>query len=324
MASYLRRIRAGPRSNMRRLLIDTKFVARARLSRSHSLAYWLQMTGWRTTEVWTVLAATAGAMSFACSPHSGASPKMEWSMPPDGKQSIAVASQMRVLFAHQSVGANILEGLRHLLEDAGATWPIMDLGAAKSQPGPGVIDTRPGNNGSPKTKIDGFEEALDGLRGSPPQIALMKFCYVDFARDTDIRDLFDYYKRAIARIKARHPAVIIAHATVPLRIREQGVKTRLKRLLGLRPDSDLINAKREQYNRLLRTEFANEPIFDIARAESTDLNGTRETYPIDGQPTPALVAEYSSDGGHLNPLGMRVLASAYVRFLAAAAPAQRK
>jgi len=279
------------------------------------------MTGRQMTELLAVLAATAGAVSAACSPPGGASPKMEWSMPPEGKQSIATASKLRVLFAHQSVGANILDGLRHLLEEAGTTWPIIDLDAAKGQSAPGIIDTRPGKNGSPKTKIDGFEAALDSLQGNPPQLALMKFCYADFARDTDVPDLFDYYKHAIARIKARHPAVIIAHATAPLRIREQGLKTRIKRILGMRPESDLLNAKREQFNRLLRTEFANEPIFDIARVESTDLAGTRETYPIDGHPTPALVAAYSSDGGHLTPLGMRVLASAYARFVAAAGTA---
>jgi hypothetical protein len=45
------------------------------------------------TEVLFVLAATAGAVSFACSPSGGASPKMEWSMPPEGKQSIFAASK---------------------------------------------------------------------------------------------------------------------------------------------------------------------------------------------------------------------------------------
>ncbi len=273
------------------------------------------------TEVLIVLAATAGAVSSACSPSGGASPKMEWSMPPEGKQSILAATKQRVLFAHQSVGANIIEGLRHLLDESGATWPIMDLESAKSQSGPGIIDARPGTNGSPKTKIDGFEVALDSLQGSPPQLALMKFCYVDFTRDTDIQDLFDYYKHAIARIKARHPGTVIAHATAPLRIRERGLKTRIKRFLGMRPESDLMNAKREQFNRLLRAEFASDPIFDIARAESIDTNGIREVYPIDGQPTPALVADYSSDGGHLNTLGMRVLASSYVHFVATAGTA---
>ena len=275
------------------------------------------MTGRQMTKILTVFAALAGTSS-ACSPRGGASPNLEWTMPPEGKQSVAVASQMRVLFSHQSVGANVLDGLRRLLEETSVTWPIVDLDTATGQPGPAVIDIRPGENGNPKTKIDGFESALDSLQENPPQLALMKFCYADFTRDTDIRALFDYYKRAIVRIKARHPAVVIAHATAPLRIREHGVKARIKRLLRMRPESDLLNAKREQFNRLLRAEFANEPIFDIARVESIDLRGTRETYPIDGQPTPALVADYSSDGGHLNAVGRRVLAYAYVRFLAGA------
>lgn len=89
----------------------------------------------------------------------------------------------------------------------------------------------------------------------------------------------------------------------------------------MRPESDLISANREQFNRLLRAEFANDSILDIARAESIDTNGTREIYSVDGQPTPALVADYSSDGGHLNTLGMRVLASSCAHFVAAAGTA---
>ncbi len=252
-----------------------------------------------------------------CSRESSPSTEVPWKMTAEASRSLEIAIHLRVLFAHQSVGANILEGVRRLLDEKGGDWPLADLDAGKPTHGAGIIQAWPGKNGDPKSKMDGFLTALDSLPGEPVQIALVKLCYVDFSADSDVLELFEYYKRTVAKAKAAHPNVLIAHATVPLWKREQGLAKRLKRLVGLQPGSDLLNAKREEYNRLLRAEFPSELVFDIARAESTRADGSRELYPIGGQSIPALVAEYTSDGGHLNKLGMQVVAAEFVRFLAA-------
>ncbi len=65
-------------------------------------------------------------------------------------------------------------------------------------------------------------------------------------------------------------------------------------------------------------EYVGQPIFDLARHESTRPDGTRETFAVGGRVAYALAPVYTDDGGHLNGVGRRVMASHMVRFAAAA------
>src|SRR4051794_26799197 len=68
----------------------------------------------------------------------------------------------RIFFAHQSVGANILAGVRELAREAGVRVRI--------------DDTYVERNGEPLRKLANFEAALGA--GSRYDVALVKFCYV--------------------------------------------------------------------------------------------------------------------------------------------------
>jgi lysophospholipase L1-like esterase len=60
---------------------------------------------------------------------------------------------------------------------------------------------------------------------------------------------------------------------------------------------------------LLRKNYeGKEPVFDLARIESTRPDGTRETFTQDGKTYYALVPAYTKDGGHLNKLGRKKVA----------------
>ncbi len=62
--------------------------------------------------------------------------------------------------------------------------------------------------------------------------------------------------------------------------------------------------------------FGNEPVFDIARIESTRPDGSRESFSDGGKEYFGLTPAYTNDGGHLNATGQKKVASHLATFLA--------
>ncbi len=93
----------------------------------------------------------------------------------------------------------------------------------------------------------------------------------------------------------------------------------MKRLFGRSPYGTVENVRRDEYNRLLRATYAGrEPIFDLARIESTAPDGRLVTVTWDGITVPAMAPEYTVDGGHLNALGRQRAAREFIAVLAQA------
>ena len=211
----------------------------------------------------------------------------------------------RVFFGHQSVGMNILDGLKVLAAEQGVPLRIVERSTATGlNPGTfahGFV----GTNGAPTTKLDGFEAALGPASDADPDVALVKLCFVDFDANTDVAALFARYQATMARLKAVHPRTVFVHVTVPLTTAEHGPKDLLKRWLG-RTTSSAVNARREAFSDLLRAAYAGrEPLFDLALVESTTADGRRETGTWKGHAIPALVPSYTHDGAHLDANGAR-------------------
>ena len=83
----------------------------------------------------------------------------------------------RILFGHQSVGDNILAGIR-------------ELGIQ-----PNMTDIHIGQNQDPQSKIKAFEAAIT----NDYDIAMMKFCYVDLPLDgISPEELFQEYRAIIS------------------------------------------------------------------------------------------------------------------------------
>jgi lysophospholipase L1-like esterase len=77
-----------------------------------------------------------------------------------------------------------------------------------------------------------------------------------------------------------------------------------------------VNLIRHQYNELLRSTYVGkEPVFDLARLESTNADGTTETVRYEGQRVPVLATAWTSDGGHLNEAGRQRMAKALLTTL---------
>lgn len=217
------------------------------------------------------------------------------------------AARRSIFFGHQSVGENMLDGLRQISATEG--WPGLRVAPAEdTQTRPGLRHAKIGQNGDPRSKIQAFRDALTGGLGNRVDVAVMKFCFWDIRRETDIEAIFNEYRATLTDLARRFPSVTFIHATVPLVAADMDWRARVRRLMGTETGTDIDNATRERFNGKIRNQYHPSEIFDIARSES------------DGAPAghPQLVAELSSDGAHLNDDGRRRVGAAFIRTIAAA------
>ena len=91
-------------------------------------------------------------------------------------------SNRRVLFGHQSVGQNILEGIESLAAHAGVKLSVTKLQEPGSANGGGIIHFFVGQNEDPASKLKDFAKTLEEDKAKAADIALVKFCYIDFKR----------------------------------------------------------------------------------------------------------------------------------------------
>jgi hypothetical protein len=236
---------------------------------------------------------------------------------------LTLLATKRIYFAHQSVGANILEGVAQLSQAAGVPVRIIQAPRAADVPSAAFGHFFVPENGAPLEKLANFEAALGTDSGI--DLALVKFCYVDIDAGTDAAALFAHYQATIARLRAQNPRTVFVHVTLPLTTVQTGPKALAKRLLGRAPYGTVENVRREQYNALMRRAYAgHEPLFDLARLESHAPDGTAVTVAWDGSVAPAMASAYTDDGGHLNARGRDLAARELVRVLAAAAQRLQK
>jgi len=232
------------------------------------------------------------------------------------KADLESVSRRRILFGHQSVGKNIIDGLAQLASSEGITLRIVEAVAGPIAPGT-FAHVFVAENGHPDQKLESFQRSVDALTGPDVDIALVKFCYVDFTEGTDVATLFARYQDVLGRLRTAHPGTTFVHVTAPLTTVQSGPKALAKRLLGRAPYGTVENVRREQFNALLRQAYrGREPIFDLARVESTAPDRKVQTVEWKGKVAPSLCPAYTDDGGHLNREGQRRAARELLSVLA--------
>jgi hypothetical protein len=221
------------------------------------------------------------------------------------KAQIEAAANRRVVFAHQSVGFNVLDGVSKIAKDNGAALRLVE-GRGDVSGKPGIYHFAVGANGDPLGKISDFEKTL-GVNGfENVDVALVKLCYVDFNVGSDAQGIAKTYVSTIKKLQEAHPQTRFVAVTAPLTVVRSGPKQWLKSALGRGTDDVADNAKRKEFNDALRKQFDAEHLFDIAKLEAGA--GSDETE--------ALRAEISSDGGHLNDKGEREIGAAFIQLIA--------
>ncbi len=224
-------------------------------------------------------------------------------------KALAGLSSKKVYFAHQSVGQNIIEGLKDIAKDhPGAGLKIVESSDPAALAAPAFVHSRVGKNTKPDTKMDGFAGFVNSGMGKAADIAFFKLCYVDITAGADVDALFGRYKKTMDNLKRQFPDTVFVHVTAPLTVSEGKAKAFLKKLAG-RQTGRADNLKRNQFNALMKAEYAGkEPVFDLAKVEAQGPDGQEKTL--------ALARGYTDDGGHLNEKGRRAAAEELVKFLA--------
>ena len=224
----------------------------------------------------------------------------------------------RIFFAHMSLGHNIVQGVQELgQEDSRVRLRVIETRSPADLNRPALAHALNGENGDPIGKIKAFRSALDAGLAAKLDVALLKFCYVDFRTNRQVPEVFDEYKRTMAALKADYPHLTLVHTTVPLTVVQTGPKAWVKRMIGRPAYGVNENKARTEFNQLIRREYeGKEPLFDVANWEATRADGSRSQFFTGDEAYDELAVEYAADGGHLNAGGRRWIASQFLAFLA--------
>lgn len=231
-------------------------------------------------------------------------------------EALKKVSTQRVLFGHQSVGNNLIDGLSDLAaENPDFKLNIVNMETDIGISGPVFAHFLVGSNTNPESKIASFVNMMT-KNGNNYDVALFKFCYVDLNEKSDAAQLFMKYKKTISDLKQKFPNVVFVHVTIPVTRIQSGIKGSVKKVLG-KSIGEEVNVVRTRYNDLMRKEYTGrEPLYDIAAEESTAPDGSRVKGQKNGVVYEALCPQYASDWGHLNKLGRERCALALLQTLA--------
>lgn len=225
-------------------------------------------------------------------------------------------SRKKIYFGHQSVGYDLLEGVRDVMkEHPQIKLTIMESQEAVDQKNSLLVHSKIGRNADPKSKLDDFTRLMESGPGIGADIAMAKLCFVDILPGTDPTKVMEDYESTMAILKKRHPKTVFLHLTVPLTAKQVWVKEFIKDLIGKVNFYD--NVQRNIFNDMLRQKYlGKEPLFDLAAIESTFPDGSRSSFVKNGKTYYSLVPAYTNDGGHLNEKGRRIAAEQLLVYLA--------
>jgi hypothetical protein len=228
-------------------------------------------------------------------------------------------SGKRIFFGHQSVGINLLDGIREIE----ASRPAITLAITETRdpaafgPGGTLGHAKVGRNRQPALKMSDFRSVIDGPVGERLDIAMLKLCFVDVMADADVEGIARQYIDTMQAEKRARPAVRFVAMTVPLTSVRSGLKESVKSWLGRGAADFQDNVARHRLNEILRGALT-EPgtLFDLAAAESTYPNGRANLVLRNGVSVPAMIPDYTDDGGHLSALGRKAVCQKLLAFLA--------
>ena len=229
------------------------------------------------------------------------------------KADVEAAARQRVLFAHQSVGANILDGVRKLADENNVKLTITESRSDQGKT-PAIFQFMVGQNGDPLGKIKDFVSTSSSFPDI--DIAMVKICYVDLNKSSDATAVAKTYADAIKTLQRAHPSTRFIAITSPLTAVPSGAKAWVKSLIKGSSPELADNEKRKDFNDYLRKEFDKDHLFDLAALEA------EKAVADDGKEIEVMRPSLTSDGGHLNAAGQRLVGAAFIKLLAAPKPQQ--
>lgn len=224
-----------------------------------------------------------------------------------------------IFFGHQSVGINILNGLKDIAEEYNKKIYIYSNNENNYKAKHFIIEKKIGKNLFPNSKVTDFSNTIKSGLHRSIDIALMKFCYVDIFGDISIEEMFNKYISVMEELEKEFPDITFIYVTMPLTSPMKGFKNEIKRILGrlIQVDNGLSeNVIRYKFNTMLRNSKAStNRLFDLALKEAEKPDGSTYTIEVDGKEVEALYSVYTWDGGHLNEIGRKKIAEDLIEFL---------
>jgi len=240
------------------------------------------------------------------------------------KTALENVKRVRIFFGHQSVGSNILSGIKEIEnQSGGAKINFIEKGKGNIPADGFFAHGKIGKNESPESKCEAVKNILRSGLGNHVDVVLFKFCFIDIRRKDDEKAILGAYKDTLAMLRSEFPGVKFIPITVPLTVNEKSWKYMIKKILKMETEKDH-NNKRNEFNRLLKETFKGEAIFDLAEIESRRENGSREEFKLGENTYYSLVPEYSSDGSHLNDYGSKMVGKELILFLGRLIPEKEK
>lgn len=226
------------------------------------------------------------------------------------QSALARVATQRWLFAHASIGSNILDGLTILNEADPARYAVVTSWSGNgtqifAPPATTVAGTiYDANRGDPtwQEKLAIFDDAVRQLGWHYPRIdvAMDKLCFIDDSAEAAP------YLASMTALERDYPDTRFVYVTRPLRTTGGPVSANI----GAAEYNAAVRAHCQTNNRIL---------FDLADIESHDPAGNPITFTANGQTYERLYDGYASDIGHLNSYGAVRVALAW--YVAAAAVA---
>ncbi len=229
-----------------------------------------------------------------------------------------ILSKKKIFFGHRSVGNNIIAGVDDLIKsNPQIKLKIVETSDPTDFKAGVFAHTKVGENGFPQSKTKSFMKYMDEGFGKKANFSFMKFCFADIKVDSDINAILADYKNVMKKVKNKFPETTFIHVTVPLTTINPTWRTWVKKCLGKTFIWEYDhNVRRNEFNNLLINEYrGNEPVFDLAKFESTLPDGTQSSFTRNGKNYLSMFPGYSRDGGHLNEFGRMIVAEKLLLFL---------
>ncbi len=194
---------------------------------------------------------------------------------------------LRIFFAHASVGANILEGMKTLNSIDSVRYPLLQENSGGSPPAEtreGVMYEYPRGNPGWVAKVRDFATYIQNGWNTPmADVVMNKFCYIDQEADWKV------YRDSMLTLESQYLGTRFVYWTMPITTSSA---------------SDAL--LRSKFNQNIRGWIESQRgkiLYDIADIEAWSPEGQQQVFSSQGQVCQQLYSAYSSDGGHLSEKG---------------------
>jgi len=234
---------------------------------------------------------------------------------PTGSSRWSVIAGRTVYFGHQSVGSGVVAGVDGVTKEYALPLRVVHTREPATVTGPAFVHFLAGQNRDYASKNAAVLRLLESRTRAQRPVVLLKYCYVDLYSPGDAPMMFEAYRDTVETIQFEHPDVTVVHSTMPLTTVESAFKSGAKQVFG-RPTRREAAIARHRYNELVRAEFADtEPIFDLAKVEATQPDGTLAGFTAGGRMIETLARHNTDDGSRLNARCQRAAAEALLDVL---------